>query len=58
VYAVLADKRLVRYITTRNEMGVDVIGASLKVVYTKLFGENVVTSDAVNYVAFTYHDTL
>lgn len=53
VYAVLADKRLVRYITTRNEMGVDVIGASLKVVYTKHFGENVVTSDAVNYVAFT-----
>ncbi len=57
VYAVLADKRLVRYITTRNEMGVDVIGASLKVVYTKHFGENVVTSDAVNYVAFTdYHE--
>jgi len=55
VYAVLADKRLVRYITTRNEMGVDVIGASLKVVYTKHFGENVVTSDAVNYVAFTDH---
>lgn len=55
VYAVLADKRLVRYITTRNEMGVDVIGASLKVVYTKHFGENVVTSDAVNYVAFTNH---
>ena len=53
VYAILADKRLVRYITTRNEMGVDVIGASLKVVYTKHFGENVVTSDAVNYVAFT-----
>ena len=53
VYAVLSDKRLVRYITTRNEMGVDVIGASLKVVYTKHFGENVVTSDAVNYVAFT-----
>lgn len=53
VYAVLADKRLVRYITTRNEMGVDVIGASLKVVYTKHFGENVVTSDAANYVAFT-----
>ena len=56
VYAILADKRLVRYITTRNEMGVDVIGASLKVVYTKHFGENVVTSDAVNYVAFTDHD--
>jgi hypothetical protein len=55
VYAILADKRLVRYITTRNEMGVDVIGASLKVVYTKHFGENVVTSDAVNYVAFTNH---
>ncbi len=55
VYAILADKRLVRYITTRNEMGVDVIGASLKVVYTKHFGENVVTSDAVNYVAFTDH---
>jgi hypothetical protein len=55
VYAVLTDKRLVRYITTRNEMGVDVIGASLKVVYTKHFGENVVTSDAVNYVAFTDH---
>ncbi len=55
VYAVLADKRLVRYITTRNEMGVDVIGASLKVVYTKHFGENVITSDAVNYVAFTNH---
>ena len=55
VYAVLTDKRLVRYITTRNEMGVDVIGASLKVVYTKHFGENVVTSDAVNYVAFTNH---
>ena len=55
VYAVLADKRLVRYITTRNEMGVDVIGVSLKVVYTKHFGENVVTSDAVNYVAFTNH---
>ncbi len=53
VYAILADKRLVRYITTRNEMGVDVIGASLKVVYTKHFGENVITSDAVNYVAFT-----
>lgn len=56
VYAVLTDKRLVRYITTRNEMGVDVIGASLKVVYTKHFGENVVTSDAVNYVAFTDHE--
>ena len=56
VYAILADKRLVRYITTRNEMGVDVIGASLKVVYTKHFGENVVTSDAVNYVAFTDHE--
>lgn len=55
VYAILTDKRLVRYITTRNEMGVDVIGASLKVVYTKHFGENVVTSDAVNYVAFTNH---
>ena len=55
VYAILTDKRLVRYITTRNEMGVDVIGASLKVVYTKHFGENVVTSDAVNYVAFTDH---
>jgi len=55
VYAVLTDKRLVRYITTRNEMGVDVIGASLKVVYTKHFGENVITSDAVNYVAFTDH---
>ena len=58
VYAVLTDKRLVRYITTRNEMGVDVIGASLKVVYTKHFGENVVTSDAVNYVAFTNHPEL
>ncbi len=58
VYAILADKRLVRYITTRNEMGVDVIGASLKVVYTKHFGENVVTSDAVNYVAFTNHNEI
>ncbi len=58
VYAVLADKRLVRYITTRNEMGVDVIGASLKVVYTKHFGENVVTSNAVNYVAFTDHGVI
>ena len=53
VYSVLCDKRIVRYMVTREKTTVDINGNALRTLYTKHFGENVVTSDLINYVAFT-----
>lgn len=53
VYAVLTDKNLIKYMTTREVTKVDINGNALRTLYTKHFGENVVVSDAVQYVAFT-----
>ena len=52
VYAVLTDKNLIKYMTTREVTKVDINGNALRTLYTKHFGENVVVSDAVQYVAF------
>ena len=38
--------------TTREVTKVDINGNALRTLYTKHFGENVVVSDAVQYVAF------
>lgn len=51
-YAILTDKRIVRYMVTRDKTTVDINGNALRTLYTKHFGENVVTSDLINYVAF------
>ena len=53
VYAVLTDKNLIKYMTTREVTKVDINGNALRTLYTKHFGETVVVSDAVPYVAFT-----
>lgn len=53
VYAVLCDKRMVRYMVTREKTTVDINGNALRSLYTKHFGENIVTSDLANYVAFS-----
>jgi hypothetical protein len=40
---------------TRDRTTVDINGNALRTLYTKHFGENVVTSDLINYVAFIDH---
>ncbi len=58
VYAVLADRRMLRYMPTLLETTTDVVGVARKVLYTKHFGENIVISNGVNYVAFTNDSTI
>lgn len=50
VYAILADKRIVKYMETLNETTVDINGNARRTLYTHHFGETIMTSDAVNYV--------
>lgn len=58
VYAVLTDKNLIKYMTTREVTKVDINGNALRTLYTKHFGENVVVSDAVPYVAFVNNEEI
>lgn len=53
VYAILADKRIVKYMETLNETTVDINGNARRILYTHHFGETIMTSDAVNYVVIT-----
>ena len=53
VYAILADKRIVKYMETLNETTVDINGNARRTLYTHHFGETIMTSDAVNYVVIT-----
>lgn len=53
VYAILADKRIVKYMETLNETTVDNNGNARRTLYTHHFGETIMTSDAVNYVVIT-----
>lgn len=53
VYAILADKRIVKYMETLNETTVDINGNARRTLYTHHFGETIMTSDVVNYVVIT-----
>lgn len=53
VYAILTDKRIVKYMETLNETTVDINGNARRTLYTHHFGETIMTSDAVNYVVIT-----